>query len=1153
MRLTPFKSSAGQAAILCAAILIAGCSSGSGSRSSQGNSSEDQPFAIEGISVIEGASWQINRAIDITFNHRVDASSVNANTINIVDDTGLGAMGDYEVFGKTVRFQPACPTEDDFSDAGLRPGTAYVLHVLGSTVGGVTVRDESGEGLELGRVVNFTTPDSADPLALFLDTVPGPPSVVLRPQGNTDTDYPGVRLEIESTGAVEYFQLDAAQQGSIPGGFLVPLNKYSVADSRFSVVLYFDQPVLGSATNISSNRITLEHMDAGGTWRKIGTDVVLEANCISDPRAQVGAIVRVTPSGIMPQGREARVNVKQGFSDLTGDQTSADTANFANMDTDTGIPGADLDSDEVLEPFLLSGDDEGSLEDVTAALATPPADWGDGRIEADFAFDGTGGPDGEFDWYIAPGTSLILNTTTDSILGGPGGAVTGSQTVINGVVDIRDLRIPESSRLIIIGPNTCTILASGKVEIFGELSVRGSDNPGVGTLNTTNLPESGASGQVGGGGGGTGSFLSSQSTPRGGAGFGAFDVPNQGGQGGEASYHPTNKNDRRGAGGGGGGFGDDIRYDWMGDIVRCQTLIGMDGEAGRGGGPNGTGAVSQTDQAQGGELGPDPFLDPFDDNNFLGSLITTTGDLIRGELTRMWAGAGGGAGGDAVRSDSFPLVPFTIGGDEKGSGGGGAAGGLQILAVREIRIGENGRIAADGGRGGGGENTSFFDRVGGGSGGGAGGHIVLSSAAFIEINAAVMESASFVPWYLDNEAAASHEIRAITAIGGQGGSGHDNDGGANESGNTLWRCDAIPVSHFDGGTDVPPSTQACYTGLVDTGDPLGPVLGAGGDGAPGIIQIHVDDPAANVRFPNVQTTQTPPTPAYGAGLDVTPALAPPPIGWSSPTAATENMVPFFGKLSVSRSKWIPLGLARLGVDAGNMPQDQDVLFQFDGVDTLTGMIERVGATDQVALLPPIVAPGNVGAAGVPILSSEFVMVFDAGAPANDIYRGNPSLVRGFTVKLEDMADPLNFERFTVETATYDSILDRFECTVENVEPTMQDFVDIVGDVNTLASLEPHFFRMETNTIAETYPLNSEVRIVFDATVADNEGMPSEAMSFSVINGGFATDITDLNGAMANWDFVRFQIEFDINVNGTEELNANTARPALRFLRVPFQF
>lgn len=166
-------------------------------------------------------------------------------------------------------------------------------------------------------------------------------------------------------------------------------------------------------------------------------------------------------------------------------------------------------------------------------------------------------------------------------------------------------------------------------------------------MNTTHIPQPGAIGGAGGGKGGTGSYLTSDSTPRGGSGFGAFAQAGGGGQSGETSYSDTNfKDDRRGAGGGGGGFGHDIYYDHdqaPTTIERqCQTLIGMDGEDGFGGGPNGTGAVSQTERAQGGAQGTGPFADSRPGNDFYGTIESANNVLIQGELPHAWAGAGGG-------------------------------------------------------------------------------------------------------------------------------------------------------------------------------------------------------------------------------------------------------------------------------------------------------------------------------------------------------------------------------------------------------------------------------------------------------------------------------------------------------------------------------
>ena len=193
---------------------------------------------------------------------------------------------------------------------------------------------------------------------------------------------------------------------------------------------------------------------------------------------------------------------------------------------------------------------------------------------------------------------------------------------------------------------------------------------------------------------------------------------------------------------------------------------------------------------------------------------------------------------------------------------------------------ETGSIRAEGGTGGGGENTTGFNRVGGGSGGGAGGHIVLSSASFIEVRAESDEAGDF---YNDDASSggsqSSHQPRPISALGGEGGAGKANKGGSRFNGEPQpWRCDAIPYSHFldpddIGNTNPPADGDNCFGSFADGDDPGGPVLGCGGDGGPGIIQLHVDDPATNLRFPAVDNGGML---QYGVvgGLDVSKVCAP---------------------------------------------------------------------------------------------------------------------------------------------------------------------------------------------------------------------------------------------------------------------------------------
>ncbi|MCA9001390.1 MAG: hypothetical protein KDB61_05675, partial [Planctomycetes bacterium] len=566
-----------------------------------------------------------------------------------------------------------------------------------------------------------------------------------------------------------------------------------------------------------------------------------------------------------------------------------------------------------------------------------------------------------------------------------------------------------------------------------------------------------------------------------------------------------------------------------------------------------TGAVSQTVRAEGGYLGPGPFVDERDDNNFYGTLITSTGELIIGELDHVWAGGGGGGGGDAaqVTAAGFPRIPFQTGGDEKGSGGGGGAGGISVLAIGEIIIEDGGRIVADGGYGGGGENVIFFDRVGGGGGGGAGGHIVLSSATFIDVRGI---STNAGDGYRD--ANNGHFGRPLSALGGQGGAGRENKGGANETGGTTWRCDCIDLARLnvDGvfvtnnpgvvgaADDVPPlqGQSACFRngGMSDWLDPEGPNLGTGGDGSPGIIQMHVDDPAANLRFAG-GTNWT--------NADLTKSCAPTPIGWNGVGNPTDDFVAFFGRVSVAQSEWIPLGLAR--VEPGS-PDDQ-VTFFFDGTDTGTGLVERnLGGVGPLANpLPDIIADAdlNPAASGIaPFVDPGGLGIAMDGSGLPNAYRANPNLLKNFSIVLTDALESVEFLVQDVDMRASGLTF----LYVGGGDNLIDDFINTASGTVS-ASLRPNFFRVSSQGIVNNYAPNTGIRIRFDATMLGPDGLPDESVSFSSTNGAQPTaDITDLNGQ--NWDLFRFQVEFDLNTSGGG-VNPLAPRPALEFLRVPFTF
>jgi hypothetical protein len=428
---------------------------------------------------------------------------------------------------------------------------------------------------------------------------------------------------------------------------------------------------------------------------------------------------------------------------------------------------------------------------------------------------------GDQDWIIPAGSVVVFDTSFSLVNGQP---VTGGQ------VGVHDLRVESGAVLKVQGPNPFVVTASGAVQIDGLIDLSGDWSKGVVSIDTSEIPEPGAAGQAGGGQGGTGSPLTTASSFSGDPGFGAFGDSAVGGGGGETGWSSTSfVNLRRGAGGGGGRFGPDV-FD--------QSQIGLDAEPGFDNTEAENGALSGPGPAHGGSIGSSPFDDGDPRNDHYGlKLNLETGAIVVGELKKPWAGAGGGGGGDASQvpaGQSFP-PPYVLGGDEKGAGGGGGGGSLHLMSFGPIAFGPLGEIRSRGGAGGGGENTMFLNRVGGGSGGGSGGHVVLETAAYIDLSQA--------------------SGPALVARGGQGGAGKDDLGGAFKSSN--------------GQKETPPHLDACPSGQNGC---IGPVNGAGGDGSPGLVQLHVprsDAPLANVRLP--------------VGVSLAELSAPLPVGAGTPS------------------------------------------------------------------------------------------------------------------------------------------------------------------------------------------------------------------------------------------------------------------------------
>jgi hypothetical protein len=1088
---------------LAVGLFLAACSSGGG----DGGSS----FAIESINVPANGTWQINRPIKIAFTEPVDFSSVSLNTINIRAVNGGPSAGEFFMESpKVVVFQPRCPTLPDFSDAGLLPGgQLYEMNVLGiDKQAPLTVKSTSGTSLSVGDTRQFVTPDSTLLLDLFFDAKVGPPVPVVRSNSVTDMTVDACYIELgDDPNNRVYFRIDATGKGFLDPLQSLPLNRLSEVDESVALVLHFNQPIDPSPINVNNTRLSWQFDSAASAaapvWTNLGTQVELVANC-----TQTGAIVRITPLGILPPDTDLRVVIAPDFSDIVGQINLLTQATFALADTvPAPAPPAPL-TDEFLDEYASS-----VHVDATAGFAEPPAVIEDGKLKAAFSFSGTGGVNGDFDWKVPAGITTLFSTDSQNIVGGPNFVAQHNVTVIGGVLDVRNMLIEAGAVLKVQGTNPLTILASGTVEILGTLDISGTDSIGIVTLNTTSIPEVGAPGQAGGGRGGTGSPLSTSSSPKGGNGFGAFNTPDAGGVGGETGWNnvaASQLDGRRGAGGGGGTLGLNQLQPPPSTLFE-QSFIGLDAEPGFPNLATGTtqshnGAITGAAGPLGGPAGPLPFVDASALNNFFGQAVTiASSTVIQGELKKPWAGAGGGAGGDASfvgLNMTFPQIPFNPNGDEKGAAGAGGAGSLQIMTLEDIVFGVNGRIVARGGSGGGGENTSLTNRIGGGSGGGSGGHVILQVAGVIDMSLCQGEGTT-----------KGKLAGGILATGGQGGAGKLDVGGA-----TL---------EANGKQDTLPLNDACPPGYPTTGANgcLGHIDGAGGDGGPGIVQFHTPDGLASVLLP--------------VGKTMGDVCKPKPVYFDG----TARLVPSFGRLSRVQSQWIALGEGGFEKALGTF---SNVVFTLEGTDPVTGAVLDDGA-GKVDLLPPILGPDTLAIApAVPSITAPRQLVMDAGPLVGDPNYGhlldNTNQMRHYLLRLT--AGP-SVEVFDVVAASYDSNGNRLTLDVNANGPLLTSF-----GAGATVEFIPAYFRVYSNDAADLLPASSAIAITLQATTAlPITGEPDPAGATA-----FVADEAILNAAPNNaaFRFVRYQALFDMAASGGGLAPTNPV-PAIDFLRIPFRY
>jgi hypothetical protein len=926
----------------------------------------------------------------------------------------------------------------------------------------------------------FMTPFTA--ADAFYDTHAGAPRVLARGNHSDATWASCVELGGDTTNRV-YFERDAHGAVSIDPDVELPLALYSEVESRVVFFVAFDQSIDPSAANLA--RVALEFRGAGSAWHALPALAELAENCTAH-----GALVGLRPLGSLPPACDVRVVVRAGFSDITGQTLASDASELALLRTQAAATPL---HDAFVEDFASS-----AFEDADATLGEPHAVWQGGQLALNDNFGGTGGTGGDFDYEVPAGAVLLFDTTQMTIVGGPGFVPVHQQTVVGGVLEVRNLRVGTGATLRAQGPNPLVILASGDVQIDGKIDVSGFSKLSCYQLDTFTV-EHGALGNCGGGRGGDGHPVQTVVSPVAGAGCGAYDTPAAGGQGGETGWSLSPSDDtRRGAGGGGGRFGPDVPNPTTGIGVFDQRRIGLDAEKGFNNLLGYGGALNGVGPPVGGAIGASPFVDADLNNNFFGeSVDELTGARTLGELIKPWAGAGGGGGGDAISLPApWPPPPGYHG--EIGGAAGGGAGALRVIALGRIRIGASGQIVVRGGAGGGGENELFLNRVGGAGGGGSGGHVILESASTIEFGANPQNQPG------------------ILATGGQGGAGAQDLGGA--------------FSNSSGQNETTPALDACPAGYATNGvNPCkGQVNGAGGDGGPGVIQLHL--------FHGIDDVVLPP------GKSLADVCQPPPLcDWGA-----RHLQPSVEMRSRARSKWIPIGLGGFDAASDSFAPSE---FEFGGTDPSTGRVLATGG--EVDLAPPIVGPSVLANAPTTPYIDHFGLdlVVDGGAwigTSLAYLLERPYLLRHATILLRSVDTPALHRRFDVVTAQRIDGTSLIALWLDGNGPLLYDFQP-GGAIE--ASLHPTWLRAASNGVLDSLPDGAQIRIAFQATTADANGLPDDGAASAPVY-----DAAGLN-AFSAANELRF-VRFDVLLLGGPDGNpsaANTVAPSLDFLRLPWHW
>lgn len=1128
-----------------------------------------------------GDTWALNRPIQLVFNNEVDPLSVNFSSI-ILRARGSGAQsqpvaGTFVLGtdsqgnpGRTITFLPVCPTNDAQDNGSFLPGgVEYELLLPTQQTSATVLRDTAGHPLSTGLTRTFVTP-TPPAEALFADTVNGPVQVagIDWPQSlnlfTQEKQYVRVRLNQSYDASPSSLNLDnlfiqytnsnglfPVSGNVVPGTWIVSNNCSDAAE-----LLFDPSGVLVPGRGLRLVMST-DFLDLGGS----GNTSVFQSDAFLLPElADVLTDANFDPADVVLD------EMRDGFLNSTG----------LDLEADLALPPAQYSADRISAAFDFPGTVSGADQDFTVTAAQSLLELDTTGVTE--VTDGLGrvvtcanGVMSVNDFTIEAGATLRLRGVNPFVL-----YASGTVTIL-GTFDASGFNAqrPDGGRFHpeLPVPGAAGALGGGaggtSSQITDDFTPRGESGKGpFGTLAGGGQGGEGSVQQANGlglddivsyvaGGGGGGGFSAGRTdavlwnrwsgaqvpTDFDNVGpdlrsdrhtiFNATINPNTFFVGAESGVRGSNKDGPLLANSdfARAPYGmEDIQQDDDADLTTDDTIDAPEIGAAiafRYGNPN---------------LGPDAgtggasvFTDSTASNNFFGQRYFWDGTagvqpvLTEGELLTPWAGSGGGASGDGQRvlrldldGDMqldplpifFPDAVFPYGSTTdywRGAPGGGGGGQVQILAVGQIVLGAAGRIKANGGAGNSGEST---DESGGGgettqisgSGGGSGGHVILQSATGVNLSAIDVGTAgnpSNPATFFNNTLQAD----VVQAIGGRRG----------------WAASSLAANlagapgSFDGNSTF--------------------MIGRGGAGASGLIQIHVPDPVNDLTFEpqndaafkQYVTAVNAANPVISDRLDQVLGL----YGEPQPFA----LVPTFAAQTQMQGKWVDTGLAELrnpANGAGPFPDFASALGGFEGVVAGTGLVSQSG--DAVAAGASIASDGGAGTASFEAFR---MVVADASGSFPVLHLANPALLIGFDVvpNPAQLPSPSGFE---VVAAEYDAAADELTLDTKGSDGSMAAVASLNWEVRE------KYFRIDTSSTKDRLPAGVSVRIQFQGAEAIAGTNDLDPTTITAWTGTGAATLATLKGKR----FIRWRLTFDLDSAGSGGM-LTAEVPTLDYLKLPF--